>query len=188
MGIFSSRKEEAAQPAAEPVVIPTRTPQRKDQATPTRRQAEAARRERLNPTITQKESKRRERDARAQARAKQYQSVEDAPERQLLRDLIDSRFNLGEIAMPLMFLLLIISMMPGIASSGYVSYLLIAMYAMLAYLVIDTTIVWRKFKALAAHRLPGRPLKGLLMYTFNRQLSIRRWRQPKPRVKRGGTI
>ena len=29
------------------------------------------------------------------------------------------------------------------------------------------------------------PLRGLLMYGFNRQMTFRRWRRPAPRIKRG---
>ena len=53
---------------------------------------------------------------------------------------------------------------------------------------IDITRMWRGFKKLAAERIPREPLKGLLYYGFNRSLSVRRLRVPRPVLKRGDTF
>ena len=54
--------------------------------------------------------------------------------------------------------------------------------------VFDIFLMWRGFKRLAAERLPNQPLKGLLYYGFNRALTLRRMRIPRPVVNRGDEI
>ena len=55
----------------------------------------------------------------------------------------------------------------------------------IAVMVADVVLMWRSYKRLLAERHPGTPLRGLLMYGFNRQMTFRRWRRPAPRIKRG---
>lgn len=187
MGLFTSGK-----PAEEPST-PTQTeashpgqPQKKAVPTPTRKAAEAARRERLNPTLSPKEAKRRDRAAAEAERRKQYTSQDATPQRLLMRDLVDSRFNLAEFAMPILLGVLALSLVPA----AY-QWITIGMYITWGYLgamAVDLGLMWRTYKRLAAERLPGVPLKGMLFYGFNRQMSFRRWRTPAPRVKRGEQV
>ncbi|MFZ2750073.1 MAG: DUF3043 domain-containing protein, partial [Propioniciclava sp.] len=67
----------------------------------------------------------------------------------------------------------------------YIQWLLYLTWAFIAVIILDAFLVWRRFKTLAAQRIPGAPLRGLMMYGFNRQMSFRRWRQPPPVIKRG---
>lgn len=182
MGLFKSDPP-AEQPAPPPAPEGSRGPQRKNAPTPTRREAEAARRERLNPTLSPKEAKARNREAKRAERAQQFESYDNSPSRRLLRDVVDSRFNLGEVAMPILLTFMFASLLP--AAMAWLDWLMVAVWAFMGAMVVDSWLMWRKFKALAAARLPGVPLKGLLFYGFNRQLSFRRWRQPPPRLARG---
>ncbi len=185
VGFFSSSKP---QPEPEPVVEadPHAGPQKKTAPTPTRKAAEAARRERLNPTLSPKEAKARERASAASQRERSYQAVENRPERQLLRNVIDARFNIGEIAMPVLLAIVALSFIP--AAAPLLPYAIYFTWAFVALMVLDTWIMWRKFKKLAAERLPSASKKGLAFYGFNRQLSFRRWRTPAPQVKRGEAV
>lgn len=180
MGLFKSDPP-AEQPAPPPA--PDRGPQRKNAPTPTRREAEAARRERLNPTLSPKEAKARNRAAQRAQRAQQFDAYDNSPARRLLRDVVDSRFNLGEVAMPILLTFMFISLLPAVLP--WVDWLMVVVWAFMGAMMVDTWLMWRKFKVLAAERVPGASLKGLLFYGFNRQLSFRRWRQPAPRLARG---
>ena len=131
-------------------------------------------------------ARKRERDARYAGRQRAFQATESTPERQLMRDVVDSRFNVAEIAMPVLLSIMALTLLPGAAA--WIDYALYASWAYIALIVLDTLLMWRRFRALAAERLPRTPLKGLLMYGFNRQVSFRRWRQPPPRVKRGEKV
>lgn len=185
MALFKSK---SAEPEPEPVVGPPEpasasAPQKKDAPTPTRREAEAARRERLNPTLSPREAKRREREASRTRRQREWDTIESSPTRQLLRDHVDARVNPGEFVLPVLLLLMALTLLPGMAA--YVDWALYLSWAYIGLLIVDAYLMWRSFKKLAAQRYPGASLKGLVMYGINRQISLRRWRQPAPRVKRG---
>ena len=161
-------------------------PQKEAVPTPSRREAEAARRQRLNPSLSPKEARKRQRVQDMQRRQKTMASQEAQPERQLMRDHVDSRFNLGEFAMPIFMLLLVLTLIPGFVQ--WMNLFLVVSWGYILGMVLDTFLMWRKYKRLASERLGTTYFRGLLMYGFNRQLSFRRWRQPPPRVKRGEAI
>ena len=108
------------------------------------------------------------------------------PDRKLLRDVIDSRFNLAEIAMPIFLVLLVGTMIPGFAS--VVNIFLAVTWAYFAAIIVDSAFMWRRFKKLARERLGLTNYRGLLFYGINRAITIRRWRQPPVQVKRGEAI
>lgn len=185
MALFKKSAEPA--PTPEPNPAGAQAPgAKKNVPTPTRRQAEAARRERLNPALSPKEARRRERDATYEARQKSFSAQEDQPARQLLRDHVDSRFNPAEFAMPVLLAVMAATLVPSFAQ--IIDYFLYVSWGYIALMVADAYLMWRRGKQLLAERLPGTPLKGLLMYAFNRQMTFRRWRRPAPRVKRGEKI
>lgn len=186
MGLFS-KKSDPLPPLAEetPAAVPGQ-PARKDRPTPTRREAEAARMARLNPQLDPKKAKQLDRQARNEARLKQMAAVDAVPERQLMRDVVDSRWNVGEFALPLMLLIIAASLLPPLVP--YSLYTLYFMYGIIALIAIDFFFMYRRYKKLAAERFPGRRMRGAGFYGWNRQMSFRAWRRPVPRVKRGGEI
>lgn len=164
-----------------------RGPQPKAGPTPTRRQAEAARKERLNPSLSPKESRRLAAANQRETRAKAMSNAEAAPEKQLLRDYIDRRFNLGEFLLPACLVILALTFLnsafPGITwiTTG-------VMYVFILTVLADSFFMWRGFRRLLAERFPNATTKGLAFYAFNRTIQIRRLRIPRPRVKRGEKI
>ena len=167
--------------------VVTRTPQKKQGATPTRRQAEAERMQRLHPNLSKADERRANRDSRYKARAESWDKVENAPERVLLRDFVDTRWTVTEFMLPVMLLL-----MAGVVGlSAWPSltiYPAAGLWLMMGMSFINTGIMWARFKTLLAERLPNANKRGLLMYMFNRSLMIRRFRRPGPRVVRGASI
>lgn len=184
MGLFSKKKDEPVTPVE--VTSSTGQAARKDRPTPTRREAEAARMARLHPELDPKRAKQIEREARTELRLKQSKAVDQIPERMLMRDVVDSRWNVGEVALPAMLAVIVIFLVPTLAP--YAEWSIYLMYSVMALLALDYFVMWRKFKKLATERIPGRPLRGLGFYGWNRQMSFRRWRQPAPRVQRGEAI
>ena len=67
-------------------------------------------------------------------------------------------------------------------------YLRCLTWAFMLLVAFDIWRMWRGFKQLAAERIPNEPLKGLLYYGFNRALSLRRLRIPRPVLKRGDSF
>lgn len=184
MALFKSNRPEPQEPVTPDPAASAGKPTKKSGPTPTRKAAEAARRERLNPTLSPKQARARERAARSAKREQAYQALDNTPQRQLMRDVVDSRFNIGEIAMPLLMLVLATAFIPN--SQSWMGWAVWFTWGYFALIFLDMVLVWRKFKKLALER--GLPTKGMLFYGFNRTLSFRRWRQPAPRLKRGEPI
>jgi len=88
----------ASQPSPEPTPDVVAGPVKKQVPTPTRKQAEEARRQRLHPTPTKKEARALDRQARNSRRDEQLQKVEGQPGKVLLRDhrLPQGHLGLGD--------------------------------------------------------------------------------------------
>lgn len=187
MGLFRSKKATAeAEPPADP------TPQEQGRAsapkgrpTPTRKQAEAERRARLTPTLNKKEQRQRASQQARAERLKKMSARDNTPEKTLLRDYVDSRFNIGEFLLPTLVVILALTFLNSIwAPITLISTVL--MYGFIILVILDGFLMWRGFKRVLEERLPGTPTRGLLMYGMNRSIQIRRFRMPAARVKRGG--
>ncbi|WP_341729013.1 DUF3043 domain-containing protein [Brooklawnia sp.] len=157
---------------------------RKSAPTPTRKQAEQARRDRVRPTLTKKERKARERQIRRDRDDRQYQQTELAPERILVRNFIDARWTFGEFVWPILLLSFAVfiagSFMPQL--TYWATY---AMWAIIVLIVCESAYLWSKFRRLLAQRLPNAPRKGLLMYMTSRTITPRRFRRPATAIDRG---
>lgn len=164
-----------------------RGPQAKTGPTPTRKQAEAARKERLNPSLSPKESRQLASANQREARAKAMSNADAAPEKALLRDYIDRRFNLGEFLLPACLVILALTFLNS-AFPGITWITTAVMYLFIMTVLADCFLMWRGYKKLLAERHPNAPTKGLLFYGINRTIQIRRLRMPRPRVKRGEAI
>lgn len=163
-------------------------PAKKAVPTPSRRDAEAARRERLNPTLSPKEARARERAARSALRDERFSKAEATPGKVLLRDFVDSHRGLAQWAMPILMITLAVSLFISSVSAEAAITVTTATYAVFVLIAIDLFRMWRRFKQLAAERIPNVPLKGLLSYMISRAINLRRLRMPAPRVKPGDKI
>ena len=159
---------------------------KKDRPTPTRKEAEAARRERMNTTLSKKQSRAAASRQSRSERMKTISAREAVPEKVLMRDYIDARFNLGEFLLPSVVVILAVTLL----GSYWPAVTLIATLAMYLFIIgvfVDGYLMWRGFKKVLAKRLPKASPKGLLMYGMTRSTQIRRFRSPAPRIKRGET-
>lgn len=157
---------------------------KKGRPTPTRVEAEQARQNRVNPKLTPKEQRKLDRAARSARNAENFAKAEEEPTRVLLRDYIDSRWSITEFIFPVVILLFA-------ASMAFAKYPLITQVLALVMMVIFISWIvnvwwmWRGFKIEAVQRLKNPKFRGLLMYGNARMMSIRRFRRPPPRIKRG---
>lgn len=157
---------------------------KKDRPTPSRKEAEAARRQRVNRTLSKREARQ---EASRAARAQRMRTVsarELMPEKVLLRDYVDSRRSLGEFLLPSLVVILATTFL-GAALPRLTLIMTAAMYLYILLVLLDGFLMWRGFKKVLAARLPGADPRGLAMYGMNRAIQIRRFRVPPPRVKRG---
>jgi Protein of unknown function (DUF3043) len=172
----------------EPTVVAEPTPAgssgKKDRPTPSRKEAEAARRQRVNRPLSTREARQ---VAARQARAERMRTLGErdrTPEKALMRDYVDSRFNLGELLLPSVVLILATTLLGSFLPSLAV-FTTLAMYLFILAVIIDEALMWRGFKRVLAERVPKASTKGLLMYGMTRSTQIRRFRMPPARLKRG---
>lgn len=165
----------------------------KGHATPTRKEREAAN---LRPLVS---SDRKAGNAAARARAaearekarigmangdEKYLPVRDkGVQRRFIRDYVDARWSIGELIIPVMFLVIILTfiknyLLQNIAIFSLWGFFLVAVIDC----VVVGIIVQRK---LAAKVGADRVQKGNRWYTAMRALQLRPMRLPKPQVKRG---
>jgi hypothetical protein len=180
-------------PTPTPPAEPETPASGKGRSTPTRREREAARKRPLVPD-DRKEARRQERERAAKVRERarvglangeeRYMPVRDrGPQRRYVRDYVDARFSVGELFIPLMFVLIIITFVPVPAVQVYG---LLTMYVFVLLGIVDVVVlgfilqrkVGRKFGVDKVER-------GLRWYAAMRALQLRRLRLPKPQVKRG---
>lgn len=182
------------------------TESKKGRPTPKRREA-TAKHQSLAPIKT-KEEKARAREvtkaARITARAAYMRGDENAlplrdrgPARRFVRDYIDSRRSIGEYFLPIIFIVLILTMIPmGTSTSAdgkpkvpMTQVISIAiMYSVLLISVLEGIRLNRKIKKAVAAKFPDASLKGLGMYGWLRSTQMRRMRAPKPQLKAGSKI
>ena len=179
----ADEEPEPTPPLVEEVGGGANTP-KKGRPTPSRKEAEDARRNRVTRTLTKKEARAETTRQNRVERAKSMSARESVPEKALMRDYVDSRFSIGEFLLPALVIILALTFLstaiPRIALISTV-----AMYAFILLVLLDCFVMWRGFKKVLAQRLPKASPKGLLMYGMNRSIQIRRFRMPAARIKRG---
>lgn len=159
---------------------------RKKAPTPSRRQAEAERRDRLHPTLSKREMKARERELSKARQNKAWAKVESSPERVLMRNFVDSKWSFSEFVWPLMFItlaaMLAAAWLPRLAQiANY------AVYAMIVVVTVEVAITWYRYKNILNRRHPGTPKRGLLAAMISRMITMRRFRRPGTAIDRGGS-
>ena len=178
----------------------------KGRPTPKRREA-TQKHQALAPLKTKQEKKRSREEtkaARIAARAAYMRGDESAlpardrgPAKRFVRDYIDSRRSIGEYFLPIIFVVLLLTMIPtgtstnseGLPKVPLTQVISIAiMYAVLLVSVLDGIRLSRKIKKAVEAKFPGTPLKGLGMYGWLRSTQMRRMRAPKPQVTAGTKI
>jgi hypothetical protein len=165
----------------------------KNRPTPKRRDQEAARKRPL-VVADRKEAKNVDRAKRREAALLQRQAMatgDDAhlpardkgPVRRYIRDYVDARWNLGEVMLPVMIVVLALSFLRLPWVFAVVS---IGVYGLLLAAAIDSFLMWRRLKQrLVAKFGADKVGRGLAMYAVMRGFQIRRSRMPRALVKRG---
>lgn len=190
--MFGRRSPEV--PPTQPEETAAAPGQGKGRPTPTRKEAEAARKQSLkvpkDPKEARKAARERDKQARAASRAALAAGDERAlpardrgPVRGYTRDFVDSRFTFAEYFIFIALLVLLLGLIPNPRLQSVVSFV---WFALIILVACDTAyILWRLNRALR-QRFPEKAArKGALLYGTLRTLQLRRFRLPPPRVKRG---
>jgi ABC-type bacteriocin/lantibiotic exporter with double-glycine peptidase domain len=178
---------------------PPPAPRGKGRATPSRKDAEAARRRPLVPA-DRKAARQADREAARRSRTAEQAAMmtgderhlppqHRGPQRRFARDFVDGRRNMGEYFLILALIALGASLLSMVfldpAVSIQVSNVVnVVLVVGLLTIAVDSFLLQRSLRAALAERF-GATESGMAYYGIMRALQIRAWRMPKPQVKRG---
>lgn len=167
----------------------------KGKPTPTRKEAEQARKERVRPALTRRESVRRQREHVRSERGRARQAMmagderylpprDKGPERRFVRDYVDSRRTLAEFFLPTILIVLLLSLIrsPQIQLLSTLLWL-----GTLVLVMIDLAVIAGRVKRGVRKRFPDDE-RGHVFYAIARATQMRRLRLPKPTVKPGTPV
>ena len=167
----------------------------KGRPTPSRREAEAARKQNIKIPKDAKGAKKatRERDREARDRQRKgmmagderYMPVRDrGPARSFARDFVDARFTLAEV---FIFVAVGVLLLGFIKQQVVQTWVSIGFFAFTAMIAVDMIVLLVQLSMRSKKQFPdAKDRKGLLLYASLLTLQLRRLRLPPPRVKRGG--
>ena len=163
----------------------------KNRPTPSRAEQEAARKRPL--VADTKEARARAKADLAGQREKarigmangdeRYLPVRDkGPQRKFARDFVDAGWHAGELLMPLMLVVILVSL---VQNQAIVYYSFVALWVFILFVVGDMIITSHRVNKLAREKFGDRTEKGLGWSAAMRTIQMRFMRLPKPQVKRG---
>ena len=163
----------------------------KGRATPSRKEREAARKRPLVPD----DRKAARQASRAQLNAQRDRARigmergeekflparDKGPQKRYVRDYVDARWNVGEILLPLMVLVILTYFIPN----QYVAiYALAAVWGVLIFVVIDCLFLARTLRKKLGAKFGAEKVEKVGWYAAMRAAQLRALRLPKPQVKR----
>lgn len=108
------------------------------------------------------------------------------PQRRLVRDVVDSRFTAGELVLPALFVVILISTIDVYIVQFYT---MIGMWVLFLAIGIDAYFTGRRaLKKVTEKYGADRVERGIRWYAAMRSIQMRPMRLPKPQVKRGTKI
>ena len=142
------------------------------------------------PPTTRKEAYRRMRQTQAVNRVSNQRAAalgddsalqprDRGPVKKLVRDVVDSRRNVGSVFLFIAAIALVGTVLPSLTLRAYATYLLFLFF--IAF-VVDSLILARRLRRAIAEKYPNESAKGAVRYGITRTTMIRRWRYPRPSV------
>ncbi|GAA3033899.1 DUF3043 domain-containing protein [Streptomyces glomeratus] len=196
--VFRSRaKEEKAQVADKAPVTDSKQPRNpqapKGRPTPKRSEAQAQRRSVASTPTTRKDAAKRQREERRVQMEKQRQALaggderylparDKGPVRKFARDYVDARLNVAEFFLPMAVIILALSLVKVTALQNIA---LLLWLVVIVLIVLDSALSGFRLRKRLSERFAGQNTKGAVAYALMRSLQVRRFRLPKPQVKRG---
>lgn len=165
----------------------------KGRPTPTRKEAEAAARERAKVPRTRKDQARQQRLAKTESSKKvraamkagderYFLARDQGPVRRFIRDFVDSRFGIVELMIPLLILTMILGYSGNGRLAGIGNTILLGT---LLLVILDLVMLRFRLRKQMAIRFPEEPVKGTTYYAITRSMQMKFMRLPKAKVKIG---
>jgi cation transport ATPase len=165
----------------------------KGRPTPKRSEAQGRRSGPVPPPPTnRKEAYRRMREQQATGRGSQREALargddsalparDRGPVRRLVRDVVDTRRNIGSVFLFVAALIMVSLVIP---SPAFKSYATIVWLVFFLAIIVDSFLLGRRISKAVNARFPehDQRMRSLVWYGISRSTMVRRWRFPKPAV------
>ncbi|WP_375003045.1 DUF3043 domain-containing protein [Aeromicrobium sp. CTD01-1L150] len=174
---------------------------RKGRPTPSRKEAEAARKKAMKKPLTRREQALRQREARAKARRQQQEALrsgDDAhlpprdrgPVRALVRDVVDRRVNVSEYLLPILLVVVLVNLLNAsvFQQPQLDAFVLLIWLALIILTIFDELRMIRLVKRTVVERFGPEKRRGNTGYAVLRSTQLRRFRLPKPQIARGAPL
>jgi len=190
---MASRKTERTPPPAAQTE-PAMSSDKKGQATPKRKAQEAANKRGLVVDVKADSKQRRAKDR--ERRENEYKAMRSGdernmpvehrgPEKRFIRDYIDARTSVGEFLLPMSILFVVLSLVLN-KQPALGGILILGFYIIVLMAAVETWLMMRRLKkAVIAKFGEGKLPRGFTFYCIARSLNMRRFRTPRPKVRRG---
>ena len=166
----------------------------KGRPTPSRKEAEAARKTTIRAKRGTKEGKKASREVDRMERARQRQGMlagdprflparDQGPVREFVRDFVDGRYTVAEY---FIFMAVVVLLLGFINNPSIQQLVSVGFFLMATLIVVDTSILIIQLSIRTKKAFPEKSdRRGIILYALMRTLQYRRLRMPKPRVQRG---
>jgi hypothetical protein len=153
--------------------------QRRTKTPTTRKEAAAQRRERL------RDQRGAQRRALATGDERHLPARDAGPAKRTARDVVDSRFTIGQGFFGVVILVIFLSFIPNAIVRSVANLALLLLFILL---IADAIRVGRRAHGAVATKHGPKEATGITPYAVMRALQPRRMRRPPPKVKRGDQI
>ena len=166
----------------------------KGRPTPSRKEAEAAARERAKLPRDRKALAKRQRELKSQSSRQVREAMrtgdekhlpprDQGPRKRFVRDFVDSRIGFSELLAPMLILIMVL----GYGAAGPSGQALANSLWFTTIFLVAADILWLRFRLrrAVAERFPEEGVKGVTWYGVMRAINLRFLRLPKPQRKIG---
>jgi len=169
----------------------------KGRPTPSRKEAEAAARERAKLPRDRKALAKRQRELRAESSRQVRQAMrtgdekhlpprDQGPRKRFVRDFVDSRIGFSELLAPMLILIMVLGY--GAAGEGGMALANSLWFTTIVLVVADVLFLRFRLRRAVAERFPEEGVKGVTAYALMRAINLRFLRMPKPQKKIGQAL
>jgi len=163
---------------------------------PTPKRRDAQKRRRTPAPTNRKEAAKLRRERVREQRAEQRKALltgderhlparDAGPAKRLARDVVDSRFSIGQIFFVLIIVVFVVSLVIPHQYKSVLAAVNLLSFAAVIIVFLDAVRVGRKAKRMVATAYDERSAVGITVYAAIRSMQPRRLRRPPPKVKRG---
>lgn len=194
-------RSEKPSPTSSSPTTDTLSADKKGRPTPSRKDAQAAAKERARAGMDKKSAQKLLKDRRSESNQRMREGMRNGEEKYLpardqgpvkrfTRNWVDSRLTFTEFLFPILIAIMVLSTVGNSGDSKHPSTASqignFLWTASILLLIVDVLFTRFRLRRALTAKFPDENLKGTVLYAFTRTMAPRFLRMPKPAVKIGG--